>query len=65
MIFCLCAGVTDEAIEAAIESGARTVAQVSRMTGAARHCGPCREALAEVVRRRIRPEPAESPVTEP
>ena len=41
MIVCHCAVVSDSAVAAALTSGARSVAQVCRATGAGRDCGSC------------------------
>ena len=41
MIFCHCAVVSDRDVAAAVESGARTVAQVCKATGAGQQCGSC------------------------
>ena len=41
MIFCHCAVVGDRDVAAAVEAGARTVAQVCRSTGAGQQCGSC------------------------
>ena len=42
MIFCHCAVVGDREVAAAIDAGARTVAQVCRATGAGQQCGDVR-----------------------
>lgn len=41
MIFCHCAVVGDREVADAVRSGARTVAQVCRATGAGQQCGSC------------------------
>lgn len=41
MIFCHCAVVGDRDVAAAVEAGARTVAQVCKATGAGQQCGSC------------------------
>lgn len=41
MIVCHCHVVNDAAIARAVESGARTLGQVCRVTGAGRDCGAC------------------------
>lgn len=41
MIVCHCAVVTDREIIAASESGARTLGQACRATGAGANCGTC------------------------
>jgi bacterioferritin-associated ferredoxin len=41
VIVCHCHVVNDTAIARAVESGARTLGQVCRATGAGRDCGAC------------------------
>lgn len=41
MIICQCAVVSDDSIRVAVNEGARSVAQVCRVTGAGRDCGSC------------------------
>jgi bacterioferritin-associated ferredoxin len=41
VIFCHCARVGDRHVAAAVEAGARTVAQVCKATGAGQQCGSC------------------------
>lgn len=41
MIICHCEVVSDEAVSAAIDGGARTVAGVCQATGAGQGCGGC------------------------
>ena len=55
MILCLCRGVSDHTVTAAITGGAQTVDQIQRACGAGGDCGACRallEALAERARER-------------
>ena len=49
MIFCHCAVVSDRDVAAAVEAGARTVAQVCKATGAGQQCGSCVFAVRRVV----------------
>ena len=49
MIFCHCAVVSDRDVAAAVEAGARTVAQVCKATGAGQQCGTCVFAVRRVV----------------
>ena len=49
MIFCHCAVVSDRTVAAAVDAGARTVAQVCRATGAGRECGSCVFALKRLI----------------
>ena len=41
MYVCLCHGVTDSAIRAAVEEGAHTFRQLSFATGCGSQCGSC------------------------
>lgn len=41
MIICQCAVVSDRAVIQAVDSGARTLAQVCRVTDAGQDCGAC------------------------
>ena len=41
MIVCHCQVVNDDAVERAIDNGARTVSQICGATGAGRQCGSC------------------------
>ena len=41
MIVCHCHVVNDRAVRAVVESGARTLSEVCRATGAGRDCGAC------------------------
>jgi bacterioferritin-associated ferredoxin len=49
VIFCHCAVVTDRTVAAALDAGARTVAQVCRATGAGQGCGTCVFALKRLI----------------
>ena len=49
MIFCHCAVVSDRDVAAAVDAGARTVAQVCKATGAGQQCGSCVFAVRRVV----------------
>jgi len=49
MIVCHCAGVTDTAIQQLIASGARSVRDIVRETGAGRCCAPCRREIASLL----------------
>jgi len=51
MIFCHCAAVSDSTIEALIDGGAATLAQVSRQCGAGRRCAACREEILAMISR--------------
>lgn len=41
MYVCVCKGVTDKQIEAAVEAGARRMRCLSRQTGLGTQCGKC------------------------
>lgn len=43
MYICLCHGITESAIRAAANGGARTFRQLSFMTGCGTQCGSCAE----------------------
>ncbi len=49
MIVCLCEAVTDAAVRAARDAGARTVEAIGAATGAGTDCGSCREAIARIL----------------
>ena len=49
MIVCQCAVVTSGDVAAAVDSGARTVSQVCRRTGAAQDCGACVFSVKQVI----------------
>ncbi|MGH7398406.1 MAG: (2Fe-2S)-binding protein [Candidatus Rokuibacteriota bacterium] len=51
MILCLCRGISDRAVEAAIADGASTVAQIERACGAGGDCGACGDLLDALVER--------------
>jgi bacterioferritin-associated ferredoxin len=45
MLICLCKSVSDRDLARAIASGASSVEEVGRCTGAGTGCGACREAI--------------------
>jgi bacterioferritin-associated ferredoxin len=49
MVVCHCSAVTDSEVKAAIEDGARTLADVARRCGAAKECGGCRFAVKDLI----------------
>ena len=49
MYVCLCAGVTDGEIKAAIRDGAETVEEIMYCTGAETGCGSCVPTIGELV----------------
>ncbi len=51
MIVCVCRRVSDHQIRAAIEGGARTVAEVAACCRAGTGCGACHEAIRDLIDR--------------
>jgi bacterioferritin-associated ferredoxin len=49
VLICHCRAVTDRAIRAAIEAGARTPAEVARSCRAGTGCGGCRSAVRQLL----------------
>jgi bacterioferritin-associated ferredoxin len=49
MIVCHCASVTDRAIQQLIRSGARSVNEIVKQSGAGRCCAPCRDEIAALL----------------
>ena len=49
MIICHCAVVSDRSVSQAVASGARSLAQVCRATGAGRDCGACVFSVKQVI----------------
>lgn len=49
MLVCHCRGVSDRQIKRAVKSGACSLRDVARATGAGMRCGGCRENVARVV----------------
>ena len=58
MYICICYGVTDRAIRAAVAQGSSSLEDVSMATGCGTCCGQCRDAAAEVIAGCARREPA-------
>lgn len=56
MYVCLCRGVTDRKIRAAIAAGASDLAAVGTATGAGIECGTCHPAVIELLREAKDPE---------
>jgi bacterioferritin-associated ferredoxin len=50
MYVCLCHGVTDSAIRAAVNNGADTFMQVSFSTGCATQCGSCAKQVRSLLK---------------
>jgi bacterioferritin-associated ferredoxin len=55
MIVCLCRNVSDRAIRAAVETGARSADEVARATCAGTSCGCCRPAVEAILRSHAAP----------
>ena len=49
MVVCHCRGITDREVRAAIDEGARTLAEVGRQCGAAQRCGGCSYAVTDLL----------------
>lgn len=50
MYVCLCRGVSDRKIRAAIAAGATTLAEVGKRTMAGTECGTCHPGIEELLR---------------
>jgi bacterioferritin-associated ferredoxin len=48
MIVCVCRGVSERQVEAAVAEGATTMDQVARACGAGTDCGACRFMVREL-----------------
>jgi len=53
MIVCHCAAVSDSTIARHIDEGVSSVAEITQLTGAGRHCAPCREEIASLLSERL------------
>jgi bacterioferritin-associated ferredoxin len=51
MIVCNCLAVSDRDVRSAVESGARTVEDITAECGAGGDCGGCRATLVRLVQR--------------
>ena len=49
VIVCLCRGVSDRAIRAAIREGATSEESVAKMCGAGSRCGGCQPTISELI----------------
>ena len=56
MYVCLCRGVTDRKIRAAIAAGASALAEVGEATGAGIECGTCHPGILELLREAKEPD---------
>jgi bacterioferritin-associated ferredoxin len=50
MYVCLCKGITDTQIRAAVEDGANSIKEVNRTLGVASQCGKCGILARDIVR---------------
>lgn len=65
MIVCLCRFVSDRAIRAARDAGARTIEAVADATGAGSGCGCCHGTIAKILAEPCRAEPRAEPQRRP
>jgi len=49
MYVCSCAGVSDRAVKAAVDDGARSIEDLGERCGAGAECGGCLPALADLL----------------
>lgn len=63
MIVCVCAGVSDREIRAAIQAGARTLGDLGRRCRAGVDCGACRDMLRGMLGAGCHHRPAEAAAT--
>ena len=49
MYICLCNGITERAVRAAGDAGARTLSDLTAMTGCAATCGSCADVAMQVL----------------
>ena len=52
MVVCVCAGLNERQVEAALDSGATTLDQIGERCGAGLDCGGCHDTLEEMLCRR-------------
>ena len=55
MVLCICHAVTEHQLDAAIEAGAHTLAEIARRLGAGDDCGCCRDDIEERLESRSGP----------
>lgn len=65
MILCNCQSVSDREVDAAIQGGARSLAEVSRACGAGVDCGCCRGMIEQRLDRDCSGSCADCPRREP
>jgi len=56
MYVCICKGITDTQIRAAVEDGASSVRDVRNTLGVGSQCGRCGELASEIVRQSLHPQ---------
>jgi bacterioferritin-associated ferredoxin len=49
MFVCLCAGVSNQAVAAAVDAGASTCNEVAATCGAGAECGRCRRTVRAII----------------
>lgn len=49
MYVCLCNGITERAVKAAADAGARSLGDLKAMTGCATTCGSCADVAMQVL----------------
>jgi bacterioferritin-associated ferredoxin len=59
MILCICKGITDKAVEALIDRGAKDLHEIAQASGAGSCCGMCELDIQEKlrIRKKISPTP--------
>ncbi len=60
MLVCLCHPISDRALKAVIDEGARTVRDVAMTCRAGAGCGACKRAIAQMIQERSSALPASS-----
>jgi bacterioferritin-associated ferredoxin len=69
MVVCLCQGVSEKRVRAAIAAGAHSRKQVTKSCGAGAGCGGCHAAIRDLIREHqaeaARAEAPEAPVLAP
>ena len=56
MYVCICKGITDTQIRAAVEDGASSVHDVRNALGVASQCGQCGDLASEIVHQSLHPQ---------
>jgi bacterioferritin-associated ferredoxin len=59
MYVCLCKGITDTQIRAAVQQGASSVRELRNALGVASQCGKCGSLTREIMRESLAPAAAE------